>query len=243
MVERCYLGLFWLLALTGVALDQAAKYGVFSQLHAGGSADLHDPGARFWTLIPEKFELRAKLTNIHDDGAHILLRCATWAVSRCPASTRGLFLGWLGDSVVVSPEQANAFFAMISIVAALAIIIWSTHRATRHDRFLCMALGVILAGALGNLYDRVVFGGVRDFLHFHWDRFDLARLQSGRLLPGVRRFFAADPGVLQPTGPQPADRFQGRRRLGSRKVKAERTHSRIAAAASNALTDRLCHAE
>ena len=34
---------------------------------------------------------------------------------------------------------------------------------------LTIALGLIMAGALGNCYDRLLFGHVRDFVHFHVD--------------------------------------------------------------------------
>ena len=40
-----------------------------------------------------------------------------------------------------------------------------------------VALGLILAGTVGNLYDRLVFNGVRDFLHFYyveWPVFNFA---------------------------------------------------------------------
>ena len=73
---------------------------------------------------------------------------------------------------------ANALFAGVSIFAGLAIISWSFYRATASDRLLCSALGLILAGTIGNLYDRLVFGGVRDFLHWYklydWPVFNIA---------------------------------------------------------------------
>src|SRR5207302_1714911 len=75
-------------------------------------------------------------------------------------------------------KWANTGFALISLLAALAIIYWSTQAGTARDPWLCAALGLILAGTLGNFYDRLVFHGVRDFLHwnylFDWPVFNVA---------------------------------------------------------------------
>ena len=38
----------------------------------------------------------------------------------------------------------------------------------RHETWLAVALVLILGGALGNVYDRIVHGYVVDFLHFYW---------------------------------------------------------------------------
>src|SRR5262249_44144227 len=72
----------------------------------------------------------------------------------------------------------NSLFALISVVAAGFILIWASRPVVARDRLMCIALGLILAGTLGNLYDRLVFSGVRDFLHWYywydWPVFNLA---------------------------------------------------------------------
>lgn len=74
-------------------------------------------------------------------------------------------------------NMANLAFAAISFLAAVGIVVWMGQHSTAIDRGLCLALGLILAGTLGNLYDRIFFGGVRDFLHWRapdWPVFNVA---------------------------------------------------------------------
>src|SRR5215211_2661257 len=61
--------------------------------------------------------------------------------------------------------DANKFFAVVSFLAAAGISLWAL-RKKPDDRWLTVSLGLILGGTLGNLFDRIVFGGVRDFLCF-----------------------------------------------------------------------------
>lgn len=64
---------------------------------------------------------------------------------------------------------SSLFFAGLSIVAAVAICYWLFVHGAASDARLTVALGLIMAGALGNCYDRLVLGHVRDFVHFHVD--------------------------------------------------------------------------
>jgi signal peptidase II len=53
-------------------------------------------------------------------------------------------------------------FTVLAVVAAVAVFGWWTGaRATRVH----VGIGLVLAGGLGNLHDRLTIGAVRDFLH------------------------------------------------------------------------------
>jgi lipoprotein signal peptidase len=131
-------------------LDQLTKYGVFAWLQPQGAGDTQ--GRR--QIVPDAFELLAQFNRVGDVGGSDL----------APKVNQGALFGLGGEYGYL----ANGIFAAVSIVAALAIIYWSARRSTARDLSLCAALGLILAGTLGNLYDRLVFDGVRDFLHFYW---------------------------------------------------------------------------
>ena len=57
-------------------------------------------------------------------------------------------------------------FTAIAVIAS-AWIVWLLRKHPQQKLF-CLALALILGGALGNLLDRIVYGYVVDFLDFHW---------------------------------------------------------------------------
>lgn len=59
------------------------------------------------------------------------------------------------------------FFALVAGVTSVVIFVWMK-RLKPQERWLGIALALLLGGALGNLYDRVVLGHVVDFILVHW---------------------------------------------------------------------------
>jgi signal peptidase II len=163
MPERSYRVLLWILALSGLILDQSSKYSVFAWL-----AEQPDHEYVVFRTNSGGFQLVAQF----ERDASGLERLE--GGRRIPHVNQGALFGFLRDH----KAMANGGFAVISLLAAAAILYWSTLRSTARDRWLCCALGLILAGTLGNFYDRIVFNGVRDFLHwnylFDWPVFNIA---------------------------------------------------------------------
>ncbi|MFM8757713.1 MAG: signal peptidase II [Limnohabitans sp.] len=60
------------------------------------------------------------------------------------------------------------FFTVLGIVAA-GVMVWLL-RSHAGERLFCLALSLLLGGALGNVIDRLLHGYVVDFLDFYWDR-------------------------------------------------------------------------
>jgi lipoprotein signal peptidase len=176
--ERSFRGLLWGLALFGALIDQSTKYGVFKWLHDSPTESrvitaqgVVQQGEH--VVIPGAFKLLAQFDLDKKQESGLLARLQTLSSDASPKVNQGALFGLGGEYAAL----ANTLFAAVSVVAALAILYWSTRQTTARDWALCAALGLILAGTLGNLYDRVVFNGVRDFLYFHlieWPVFNVA---------------------------------------------------------------------
>ena len=59
------------------------------------------------------------------------------------------------------------FFAAIAVVVSAVLVVW-LKRLKAHETWLALALALVLGGAIGNLFDRVVYGHVIDFILVHW---------------------------------------------------------------------------
>lgn len=73
------------------------------------------------------------------------------------------------------------FFVLFTLAAVAGGLLLFTHRLRATDRVAPLALGLVLAGGLGNLHDRLRYGRVRDFLHGLPGR----RLPRGWTWPGT----------------------------------------------------------
>lgn len=187
---RSYRLLFWVLTLVGLTLDQGSKYLIFSHLYNQGEGGEIE-------LIPGAFRIIAKFTYVRESGDGFLSHLRTLSGEHIPYVNHGALFGIGGKDEL--GHDHNLLFAIISVGAALGIVYCSTRPGVAHDQLLCVALGLILAGTLGNLYDRIVFQGVRDFLWWHggfnWPVFNIADccLVCGAATLLLQAFFLPEP--------------------------------------------------
>jgi len=89
------------------------------------------------------------------------------------------------------------FFTAIALGVSVAIVVW-LKRLPSGDRWMAIALALILGGALGNVWDRMTLGYVIDFMDFyvdqwHWPAFNVAdsAITVGAVMLGIDAIFFA----------------------------------------------------
>jgi len=163
---------FLLIATSGVAWDLYTKHEIF--------VDLGYPGGQQQPLVAGRhalFDVRPGIegeSRVYIDG---------WMTFRLFTSFNPGALWGIG-------QNHTWLFATLSVVATIGVLYWLFGRGAAISWWLTVSLSLILAGTLGNLYDRVGLHGytdaagepiraVRDFLlftfgEFHWPVFNFA---------------------------------------------------------------------
>ncbi len=90
----------------------------------------------------------------------------------------------LGFPIISYTENSGAAFSILEgyrwffiilAVAALVVLFYSAAKINHKDTYLHVTLGILMAGILGNLIDRIILGYVRDFIYLKiWPTFNIA---------------------------------------------------------------------
>ena len=98
-----------------------------------------------------------------------------------------------------APGWQTPLFTALAVVAAVVISVLLLRNPGKY--LFCAGLGLIIGGALGNLWDRIAWGHVVDFLDFHaagwhWPAFNVAdsAITVGAGLLIVESFLRRDTG-------------------------------------------------
>lgn len=108
------------------------------------------------------------------------------------AVNKGAAFGFLNRADI---SWQRSFFIIITIVA-LGIIYSLIKSAHKSNKLQIASLALLLGGAIGNLFDRIIYGEVTDFLDFyigkyHWPAFNVAdiALTIGAVLMIISLYF------------------------------------------------------
>jgi signal peptidase II len=122
-------------------------------------------------------------------GDHVVVIAHVFAISH--VENTGAAFSLFNDSG--SPARVRWILLAFSLLAAVVVVV-ALLKLGRNITATSIALALILAGALGNAYDRLRFGYVIDFLevhiiHYHWPDFNVA--DSSIVVGGILLMFDA----------------------------------------------------
>ena len=103
-----------------------------------------------------------------------------WIVQHFALYERKRLLSVLDITLVYNTGAAFSFlsdasgwqkwlFVALALLVGAGIVAWMGRLKGRSQALLCCSLALILAGAIGNVIDRLRIGHVVDFVHAHWN--------------------------------------------------------------------------
>ena len=75
-------------------------------------------------------------------------------------------------------------FVVMGVIACI-IMVWFLWKSKQTSKILRIGLSLMLGGTIGNMYDRIVLGEVRDMLHVTFIRFPIFNIADCALCIGV----------------------------------------------------------
>jgi len=108
------------------------------------------------------------------------------------AANPGVAFGLFADT----PSRGITAALAVATILVCAMLIWLLATQRAGASLATFGITLILGGALGNLYDRLLHAGVTDFLYFHlgshyWPAFNVAdsAITIGTVLVGIELIF------------------------------------------------------
>jgi signal peptidase II len=115
------------------------------------------------------------LTLVLDQASKLYLYFIVDIAARQPIEVTSFFnliLVWNQGISYGMFQQTSEFgrwaLTLFKVAAAIGLSIWAWRVL---QTWLCLGLGLIAGGALGNAIDRVLYGAVLDFAHLFWGQF------------------------------------------------------------------------
>jgi signal peptidase II len=84
-------------------------------------------------------------------------------------------------------QNQRIFFIVITLLVIVGIV-WYLRKTSKESRLVSLALALILGGAVGNFYDRVLHGEVVDFFYFKLINFPIFNVADSAIVIGVGLF-------------------------------------------------------
>ncbi|MGC8754346.1 MAG: signal peptidase II [Thermosulfidibacteraceae bacterium] len=89
------------------------------------------------------------------------------------------FVGNRGIVFGIGSSYRSSFTFVLASLLAIAVVLILYRRLKADDKIVHVSLGMIFGGGLGNLFDRLFYGYVIDFIdlhigNYHWPAFNVA---------------------------------------------------------------------